>query len=65
MAQFVLASPRFLQADYTVEIVGVNGGPAALLRVEGNPFLLIVIEVDGEFIHEIRLIANPDKLQRL
>jgi RNA polymerase sigma-70 factor (ECF subfamily) len=63
VAQFVLASTRFLASDAHAEIAEVNGQPAAILRVDRQAVIIIAIEVDRDHVREIRVIGNPDKLR--
>jgi RNA polymerase sigma-70 factor (ECF subfamily) len=65
VAQFVLASIRFLAIDYQVEVTEVNGQPAAILRVNHEAVVIIALEIDRDSIHEIRVMGNPDKLKRV
>ena len=63
VAKFVLASTHFLTDSFTVEIVEVNGQPAALLRVNHQTSVVVTIEIDRDHVREIRVIGNPDKLK--
>jgi RNA polymerase sigma-70 factor (ECF subfamily) len=49
----------------SIEIIELNGWPAALIRVAGCPFTVIQLETDGEKIYSVQSILNPDKLQRM
>jgi RNA polymerase sigma-70 factor (ECF subfamily) len=46
------------------ELTEVNGWPAVLLRLNGVVFNVMSFETDGEHIHAIRSVLNPDKLTR-
>ena len=65
VAQFILASTRFLRADFHAEIAEVNGQPAAILRVSDKAVVVIAVEVHDGYVREIRVIGNPDKLGRV
>jgi RNA polymerase sigma-70 factor, ECF subfamily len=65
VAQFVLASTRYLAPNYHAEIAEINGRPAAVLRVGERAVLMIAVEVDRDHVREIRVIGNPDKLSRV
>jgi RNA polymerase sigma-70 factor (ECF subfamily) len=65
VAQFVMASTRLPQVSYTAEISEVNGEPAAILRAGDQALVVLMITVREGRIHELRIIGNPDKLQRL
>jgi RNA polymerase sigma-70 factor, ECF subfamily len=65
VARFVLASTRYLPAGVTVEVVEVNGQPAAILRTDKQAVLLIALEIDQIQVRGIRVIGNPEKLRGL
>lgn len=65
VARFVIASLRFIQAEFTTEITQVNGEPAILLRIEDHPFTVVSVTIVQQHIVDIRVIANPDKLGHL
>jgi RNA polymerase sigma-70 factor (ECF subfamily) len=46
------------------EVRDVNGWPALVLKVNGALFDIISLETDGERIHGIRAVLNPEKLAR-
>jgi RNA polymerase sigma-70 factor (ECF subfamily) len=48
----------------TIDIEDVNGGPAAVARVDGRVVLIFaVVPAAGERIGEVLLLANPEKLE--
>jgi RNA polymerase sigma-70 factor (ECF subfamily) len=47
------------------EVIEANGFPSLLIRVMGQIFGVLVLEVEGDFIVAMRNIANPDKLAHL
>jgi RNA polymerase sigma-70 factor, ECF subfamily len=49
----------------TFEMTEANGLAALLVRVKGQIFGVITLEVEGDFIRAVRNVANPDKLARL
>lgn len=49
----------------TVEVIEVNGLPALLGRVNGQIVNVVTLQVEGDFIHAIRAVLNPDKLANL
>jgi RNA polymerase sigma-70 factor (ECF subfamily) len=63
VARFVVASPRLAKGPLEPSIVLVNGEPSLLLRVAGQPILVVLISVDETRVREIRIIGNPDKLK--
>jgi RNA polymerase sigma-70 factor (ECF subfamily) len=52
-------------AGITSELVEVNGWPALVLRLDGTVIDVITFETDGERIHAIRSVLNPEKLTRI
>ncbi len=66
VTQFALgASRRFLPAGYRIELSEVNHQPAAIVRGDDRAYLVLTIDVQGQQVQTVRLIANPDKLTRL
>ena len=49
----------------TFEVIEANGLPALLVRVKGQIFSVLTLEVEGNFIRAMRNVANPDKLAHL
>ena len=49
----------------TIEVIEANGLPALLVRIKGQIFGVLTLEVEGGFIRAIRNVANPDKLAHL
>jgi RNA polymerase sigma-70 factor (ECF subfamily) len=49
----------------TVTVIEVNGLPALLVRVKGQIFSVLTLEVEGDFIKTLRTVLNPDKLAHL
>jgi RNA polymerase sigma-70 factor, ECF subfamily len=52
-------------AEPSMEIVELNGGPAAVVRSRGELQAAIVLGVAGGRVRAVYLVANPDKLSRL
>ncbi len=65
VARFLLAAAQLPAESYRAELTEVNGEPSVILRTGDKAFLAVFIGVEQEQIHEIRVIGNPDKLQRL
>ena len=65
VAQFVIATTRTVPSTATLDEIELNGAPGLVLRVAGHPLLAILIETDGEHIHSVFAVANPDKLDAL
>jgi hypothetical protein len=51
-----------LSADARAEIIELNGAPGLVLTAGGHPVVAILIESDGERIHSVFGVSNPDKL---
>lgn len=63
VARFILASPRFADGILHPRIGMVNGEPALLLQIEGMTRFVVMINVAGSYVREIRIVGNPDKLK--
>jgi RNA polymerase sigma-70 factor (ECF subfamily) len=62
VAQFVVAVTGTLPPDATFEEIELNGAPSLLAKAGGRAVVAIMIDTDGEHIHSIFAVANPDKL---
>jgi RNA polymerase sigma-70 factor (ECF subfamily) len=49
----------------TFELIEANGLPALLIRVKGQIFGVLTLEVEGDVICAMHNVANPDKLGHL
>jgi RNA polymerase sigma-70 factor, ECF subfamily len=67
VAQFVLAATRARPPGTFVTELDLNGAPALVLRGQaaGSIAAAFLFETDGERIHSIFSVANPDKLAAL
>ncbi len=66
VVQFALgASRRFLPEIYQIEFSEVNREPAIIVRSNGQALLVLTIEVEGQRVNTVRIMANPDKLAHL
>ena len=65
VAHFIIAVTRTLPADVSVDEIDLNGAPALVLTAGGRPVVAILIDTDGECIHSVFAVANPDKLAAL
>ena len=65
VARFVLASTRFVEGDYRIDISEINGEPAVILRVAGQARVVLFITVAHDQLQEIRALGNPDKLKHV
>ncbi|HVU69179.1 MAG TPA: RNA polymerase sigma-70 factor [Ktedonobacteraceae bacterium] len=62
VARFSVGSTRFLPPGCRMEIAEVNGLPALVVRTDEQVVSVLSVEVMGEKIQTIRVIANPEKL---
>jgi RNA polymerase sigma-70 factor (ECF subfamily) len=67
VARFVLAATaQFMPLGALFEVANVNGQPTLLIRhIDGKPALVVSIEAGRSGIHNIWVIANPDKLKAM
>src|SRR5215470_3207888 len=65
VAQFVIAVTRTAPPDSFVEETELNGAPGLLVKAGGRIIVAIVIDTDGERIHSVFAVANPDKLDAM
>jgi RNA polymerase sigma-70 factor (ECF subfamily) len=66
VARFLVGIARKGHMDpKAVEVAIVNGWPALVLREGGRATLVVGIETDGEKIHAVHIVVNPDKLARV
>lgn len=62
VAQFLVAVTQTLPSDASADVIELNGAPGLVLKAGGQPVVAILIETDGERIHSIYAVSNPDKL---
>ncbi|HEY4404995.1 MAG TPA: RNA polymerase sigma factor SigJ [Xanthobacteraceae bacterium] len=65
VARFIIAVTRTLPPSATVEEIELNGAPGLVARAGGHIVVAIMIDTDGERIHSVFAIANPDKLEAI
>ena len=63
VARLSVGTLRFLPQGYTSEIAEINGQPAVVIRAGGHVISVIAIEVAGQRIQTVRVVANPEKLR--
>ncbi len=56
--------PRW-PADTTVQFVGINGRPGALMLSGGQIYNAVAFELQGDRVQRIFIVRNPEKLQHL
>jgi RNA polymerase sigma-70 factor (ECF subfamily) len=65
VAHFLIAVTRTLPADVSAEEIELNGAPALVLKAGGRPLVAILIDTDGERIHSVFAVSNPDTLDAI
>jgi RNA polymerase sigma-70 factor (ECF subfamily) len=65
VAPGILSHMAQMPQGTTVDVIEVNGLPALLVRVNGQIASVLTLEVEGDFIHTLRTVLNPDKLAHL
>jgi len=65
VARFVIGITQKLPPDATVEEIELNGAPGLVAEANGRTVVAIMIDTDGERIHSIFAISNPDKLDAI
>ena len=65
VARFVIALNQRLPSNLSMEESELNGAPGLVLRAGGRPIVAILIDSDGERIHSVFAVANPDKLDAI
>jgi RNA polymerase sigma-70 factor, ECF subfamily len=61
-ARFLIAVARTQSPATAVDEIELNGAPALVMTEAGRLVATILIDTDGERIHSIFGVANPDKL---
>lgn len=51
--------------ELNMEVIEVNGGPAAVVTSEGTPLLLLALDVFEDRVQHVYLLVNPEKMSRL
>jgi RNA polymerase sigma-70 factor (ECF subfamily) len=65
VARFIIALNQRLPSNLSMEESELNGAPGLVLRAGGRPIVAILIDSDGERIHSVFAVANPDKLDAI
>ena len=65
VARFVISVTRALPPEAAIETIELNGAPGLIARAGGRPVVVVMIDTDGERIHSIFAVANPDKLDAI
>ncbi len=63
VARFILRAPgRLLPANLVQSVHRVNGHPAVVSFLDGQPHSVFAFDVAGDRVREVFIMANPDKL---
>lgn len=62
VAPFLLGLRRIIPQGFAATVEEINGEAALVIRIDGRVYSVMCIETDGERIHAIRSVVNPDKL---
>jgi RNA polymerase sigma-70 factor (ECF subfamily) len=62
VARFLVNVARRLPPGAVVEFARVNGTPGFVATVDGQPELVLALELDGRLITRVLSVSNPDKL---
>lgn len=62
VARLFIGLARKLEAELAISIIEVNGWPAFLAREREAVQSVVTIETDGERVHALRVVVNPEKL---
>jgi RNA polymerase sigma-70 factor (ECF subfamily) len=65
VAQFIIAVARARAHHLSAVETDLNGAPGLVLTASGRPVLAILIDTDGERVHSVFAVANPDKLDAI
>ncbi len=65
VARFIVAVTRTVPAGASLDEIDLNGAPGLIVRAGGGPVVAILIDTDGERVHSVFAVANPDKLEGL
>src|SRR5260221_549089 len=65
VARFIIAVTRTVPAGASLDQIDLNGAPGLVVRAGGCPVVAILIDTDGERIHSVYAVANPQKLAGL
>jgi RNA polymerase sigma-70 factor, ECF subfamily len=56
---------HLVHGELSIEVAPINGEDAIIVYIDGKIQSVMQLENDGEKIHAIRTIVNPDKLHRV
>jgi RNA polymerase sigma-70 factor (ECF subfamily) len=62
VARFLIAVTRTMPPDAVIEEIELNGAPGLVGSIGTHAVVAIMLDTDGERIHSVFAVANPDKL---
>lgn len=65
VARFIVGASRKARATLTSEFTMVNGGPALVLRLDGEIDGVVAIRFDNDRVTGLYYVRNPEKLTRV
>jgi RNA polymerase sigma-70 factor (ECF subfamily) len=65
IARFILGILAKAPPNISVRLDEVNGQPGIVTFVDGQPNAVLVLDVEGDQIRGVHIVANPEKLQGL
>ena len=65
VARFLTGIAGKAPPDILICRLELNGGPATVVYVDGEPYVSIHLDADGSRIRRILAVRNPDKLRRV
>jgi RNA polymerase sigma-70 factor (ECF subfamily) len=65
VARFIVGVSSTLPPDASVEETELNGAPGLVTKAGGRPIVAMMMDTDGERIHSIFAVVNPDKLKAI
>jgi RNA polymerase sigma-70 factor (TIGR02957 family) len=65
VARLLAAGLDILGADLTLEPMQINGGPALMIRLDGEIDSVMAVRVEGGLVAGLYTVRNPEKLSRV
>lgn len=65
VARFMLGLMKQATDDYALGFTHVNGRPAILISLDGEPYSVMILQIEGGKIRRIFSQLNPEKLNQL
>jgi hypothetical protein len=65
VARFLAGAPPRIGGKAAVEPVQINGGPALIIRLNGEIEHVVAVRTDDGSISGLYIVPNPEKLSRV